>query len=99
MDIKAGDHIVIEGMTYDSYAVCRVVKIGKVMWEVEQLRWNGEYDLPAKRKVVRPLAYRGNDPLGLSLELRDRKQALWDKEAKMKAEYHKAVRALPGVEV
>lgn len=97
IDIKPGDHIAIEGLTYDSYVICRVVKIGKVMWEVEQLRWNGEYDRPTRRKVgSRVLHYRGNDPLSMSIELKERKDRLWKAERDMKAEYHAAIRNLPG---
>jgi hypothetical protein len=97
-NISPGDHIIIEGMTYDSYVVCRVAKIGKIMWEVEQLRWNGEYDTPARRKVTRPRAYRGNNPLDMALELKRLKDELWAKQSAIKVAYHAEIAKLPGVE-
>ncbi len=94
---QPGDHIVIEGSMYDSYVVCRVVKVGKTMWEVEQLNWRGEYDRPVKRKVVVFMLYRGNDPAALAETLKRRREEFAAQERERKRKYHASIAALPGL--
>ena len=96
--INPGDHIVIESSTFrDSYDIVRVVKVSKLMWEVEQLRSNGEYDLPARRKVGRVMRYTGNDPHGMAKALSDTRKRLWDAERALRHEFHASIAALPGL--
>lgn len=47
-----GDLVIIEHpYVYDKNMIARVVKVGPVMWEIEQ-RWQGEWLEPVKRKIL-----------------------------------------------
>lgn len=93
--IQPGAHIVADGRVFrDSYEVLRVVKVGKVMWEVERLRKNGEYDRPTRCKVGRYLLYNGDAPVQIAIAVDAARDDLWRKEKELRAQYHAGIAAL-----
>jgi hypothetical protein len=71
-DIIPGDYIIAEhGYVYDEFIVAKVVKIGKVMWEITPLRTDGHVEETVRRKVtgVRKVS-EGIDPVELLNKIR-----------------------------
>lgn len=103
MDAKAGDIIVTESQTFlDAYVVCRVIKIGKVMWEVETMRKDFRegwfFEKPNRRKVRSYKIFKGNNIEALAEKINIMREDFWKSQREAEKRYHSNVNSLPGLE-
>lgn len=79
------------------------MKPGKVMWEVEELRYDycdkqWYFQRPLRRKTRAHRLYLGNSPENMAQALIDAREALWADQKDLKAKYHAGISNLPGLE-
>jgi hypothetical protein len=91
----AGDIIIVEhSYVYDRHVVARVVKVGKVMWELE-VRRRKEWAPAARQKVLSWLGVdKSSDPDSLVDQLRNANDRLVAGQRQVKDQYLERVRRI-----
>lgn len=92
----AGDTVIIEHpYVYDRHIVARVVKVGKVMWEVEARSSRREWGAASRRKVLSYLPVDASrDPDELVEQLRNASDRLVAAQKQVKSQYLGRVRRI-----
>lgn len=94
--IVPGDLIIVDhGYITNQFLAARVVKVGKVMWEIEQIKSDGSIYGPVRRKVENPIKVANDcDPQQLAIRLRNLATIHRHNLEELQADYKQRVRAL-----